>query len=315
VANGRRGVSAEDIDRALQAARAIAIPHSQGIIHAIPRSYTLDGQDGIRDPLGMQGYRLEVEAHIITGAKTSVNNLIRCVQSAEVEVGGLAVQGLASGEAVLTPHEREMGVVLADIGGGTTDIGVFIGGTICHTVILPVAGNLLTKDLAIGLRAPFTTAEEVKRRFGHAMGDSVPKDQAIEVATFGEVPRETIPRTLVAEILEARAEEILSLIVREIKRSGYDGLLPAGIVLCGGTSNLAGLRDLTSSVLGLPTRVGSPTGIEGLVEKISDPAYATSVGLLLWALKEGQKHPTQNKASKQGWTAKILDWLRAFLPE
>jgi len=315
VSNPRRGVAQDDKNRALQAAKAIAIPHNRDIIHVIPRSFTLDEQGGIVDPEGMQGYRLEVEAHVVTGASTSVNNLVRCIESAEVDVEGLVLQVLASGEAVLTPQERKMGVVLADIGGGTTDIGVFIGDSICHTAVLPVAGNHLTNDLAIGLRAPFTTAEEVKRRFGHAMVSGVPEGEAIEVALFGESGRQPVPRSFVAEILEARAEEILSLIMREVKRSGFDGLLPAGVILCGGTANLSGLMGLGQSVLGLPTRVGVPRGIEGLVEKISDPAYATSVGLLLWATQEAGEGHTGRDRPKSGLLARILDWFRTFLPE
>jgi len=315
VSNPRRGVAQDDKNRALRAAKAIAIPHNRDIIHVIPRSFTLDEQGGIADPEGMQGYRLEVEAHVVTGASTSVNNLVRCIESAEVDVEGLVLQVLASGEAVLTPQERKMGAVLADIGGGTTDIGVFIGDSICHTAVLPVAGNHLTNDLAIGLRAPFTTAEEVKRRFGHAMVSGVPEGEAIEVALFGESGRQPVPRVFVAEILEARAEEILSLIMREVKRSGFDGLLPAGVILCGGTANLSGLRGLGQSVLGLPTRVGIPRGIEGLVEKISDPAYATSVGLLLWATEETGEGRTGRDRPKSGLPARIMDWFRTFLPE
>ncbi|NLE76927.1 MAG: cell division protein FtsA [Chloroflexi bacterium] len=316
VSNGRKGITQEDIDRAVRAAKAMApIPHTQDIIHAVPRSFIVDGQDGIRDPRGMQGFRLEVEAHIVTGASTSINNLLRCVQGAEVGVDGLVLQALASGEAVLTSHERDSGVVLADIGGGTTDIGVFINGSICHTTVLPVAGNHLTNDLAVGLCAPFATAEEVKRRFGHVSRAEIPEDETIEVAVFGESKRQPIARTLVAEILEARAEEILSLIMREIKRSGYDGLLPAGLVLCGGTANLGGLRELGRSVLGLPTRVGKPRGIEGLVEKISDPAYATSVGLLQWALNAAKEAPPPKQQRSDGFMGKIVKWLGTFLPE
>ncbi|MBC7224499.1 MAG: cell division protein FtsA, partial [Anaerolineae bacterium] len=316
VANPRRGVTREDKERVLRAARTIAIPHNRDIIHVIPRSYTVDEQPGIADPEGMQGYRLEVEAHVVTGAATAISNLVRCVEGAEVEVEGLVLQVLASAEAVLTPQERKMGAVLADIGGGTTDIGVFINDSICHTVVLPVAGNHLTNDLAIGLRAPFTTAEEVKRRFGHAMVSGVPEGEAIEVALFGDSGRQPVLRSFVAEILEARAEEILMLIMREVKRSGFDGLLPAGLVLCGGSANLAGLRELGRAVLGVPTRVGVPRGVEGLVEKVSDPAYATSVGILLWALRETrtlEALPTGRRES--GLWARIAEWLRTFLPE
>ncbi|MGC8837797.1 MAG: cell division protein FtsA [Anaerolineae bacterium] len=315
VANPRRGVTKEDVERVLRAARTIVIPQNRDIIHVIPRSYTVDDQPGIMDPEGMQGFRLEVDAHVVTGSSTAIGNLVRCVEGAGVEVQGLVVQALASAEAVLTPQERKMGAVLADIGGGTTDIGVFINESICHTTVLRVAGNHLTNDLAIGLRAPFTTAEEVKRRFGHALVAEVPQDEAIEVALFGDSGRQPVLRTYVAEILEARAEEILTLIMREVKRSGFDGLLPAGLVLCGGSANLAGLRELGRSVLGLPTRIGVPRGVEGLVEKVSDPAYATSVGILLWAWRETRALEVQPAKRETGLWARVLEWLRMFLPE
>ncbi|MFB0546062.1 MAG: cell division protein FtsA, partial [Anaerolineae bacterium] len=186
IRRGERGISSEDIDRSLDAARAIAIPHNREIIHTIPRRFTIDGQDGVRDPIGMQAFRLEVEAHIVTGASSSISNLVKCVQGAGVGIDDLILEPLASGEAVLTEAEREMGVVLADIGGGTTDIAIFIEGSIWHTVILGIGGNHLTNDIAIGLCSPFTTAEEIKVKYGHAQPETIVEDENINVSSFGE---------------------------------------------------------------------------------------------------------------------------------
>jgi cell division protein FtsA len=293
VSRPERGITQGDMDRALDAAQAIAIPYNREIIHVIPRGFIVDGQDGIRDPRGMVGYRLEVEAHIVTGASASVHNLVKCVQSAGVGVDGLILESLASGEAVLTSTEQEMGVVLADVGGGTTDIAI------------------LTNDVAIGLRTPFTAAEEIKKTYGYALADHI-EDEPIDVFAFGDSARQTVSRCFLAEIVEARTEEIFSLILREVKRSGYDGLLPAGVVLCGGTSELAGIKELGRSILQLPVRVGSPNHLEGLVDVISSPAYATSVGLLLWGLRE--EVASRPSKEKKGLHHRIGRWLRAFLP-
>jgi cell division protein FtsA len=244
VSRPERGITQDDIDRAMDAAQAIAIPYSREMIHLIPRGFIVDGQDGIRDPLGMVGYRLEVEAHIVTGASASVHNLVKCIQGAGVGIDGLILEPLASGEAVLTSTEQEMGVILADVGGGTTDIAIFIEGSIWHTVVLATGGNHLTNDIAVGLRtpftaAPFTAAEEIKKIYGYALAEHI-EDEPIDVFAFGDNARQAVSRRFLAEIIEARTEEVFSLILREIKRSGYDGLLPAGVVLCGGTSELWG---------------------------------------------------------------------------
>ncbi len=312
IRRGERGISSEDIDRSLDAARAIAIPHNREIIHTIPRRFTIDGQDGVRDPIGMQAFRLEVEAHIVTGASSSISNLVKCVQGAGVGIDDLILEPLASGEAVLTEAEREMGVVLADIGGGTTDIAIFIEGSIWHTVILGIGGNHLTNDIAIGLCTPFTTAEEIKVKYGHAQPETIVEDENINVSSFGENGRQTVSRYLLSQIIEARAEETLNLILREVKRSGYDGLLPAGIVLCGGTAELAGLKELGRKILGLPVRVGTPHDLKGLVDILSSPAYATSAGLLLWGLQQSSSQ--LYRKNRDSFSRQIGRWLRAFLP-
>jgi len=309
-------ITQDDVSRVLDAALAIAIPHNREVIHAVPRGYIVDGQDGVRDPLGMHGFRLEVEAHIVTGASTSVSNLVKCVRDAGVEIDDLILQPLASGEAVLRESEREMGVVLADVGGGTSDIAIFIEGSIWHTIVLGTGGEHLTRDVAVGLRTPFNTAEELKIKYGHAVPTSLPTDELIEVTSFGNGARETISRVHLGEILEARAEEILTLILREVKRSGYDGLLAAGLVLCGGSAELAGLRELAQQVLHMPVRMGAPHDLQGLTDVLESPAYATAVGLLLWGRRyspASEPPPRRPRAPSIAWQ-RIRDWFRAFLP-
>lgn len=305
-------ITQDDVDRVLDAALAIAIPHNREVIHVIPRGYTVDGQDGVREPLGMHGFRLEVEAHIITGAATSIYNLVKCINQVGIEIDELVLAPLASGEAVLTDNEREMGVVLTDIGGGTTDMAIFIEGSIWHTVVLPIGGNHLTNDVAVGLRAPFATAEEIKEKYGYARSEGVAADETIDVAVFGWDSWQAISRRFLSEIIEARATEIFSIILQEVKRSGYDGLLPAGVVLCGGTAQLAGIRELGREILQLPARIGAPRDLQGLVDVLSSPAYATSVGLLLWRLREEAALPPRERPG--GLWQRVVQWLRSFLP-
>jgi cell division protein FtsA len=309
---GERGIQAADIERALDAARAVVIPHNREILHVIPRGYTVDDDGGVRDPLGMQAYRLEVESHIITGATSSIHNLVKCVQATGMGIDALVLEPLASGEAVLTDVEREMGVVLADIGGGTADIAIFIEGSIWHTAVLPTGGEHITNDIAIGLRTPFTTAEELKVKHGHARPQSIRPNETFDVAVFGEGERQQVSRQFLSQIIEARTEEIFDLILQEIKRSGYDGLLPAGVVLCGGTADLAGIRDLARDALNLPVRIGAPQDLQGLVDILGSPSYATSVGLLQWGLRHDAPQP--DRARRNGHF-RLPGWLRAFLPE
>jgi cell division protein FtsA len=312
VNRGERGVQAADVERALDAARAITIPHNREVLHIIPRGYTVDGDDGVRDPLGMQAYRLEVEAHIITGATPSIHNLVKCVQATGIGIDALVLEPLAAGEAVLTDVEREMGVVLADVGGGTTDIAIFIEGSIWHTVVLATGGEHITNDIAIGLRTPFTTAEELKVKYGHARPQAINPAENLDVAVFGEGGRQPVSRHFLAQVIEARVEEIFDLVLQEIKRSGYDGLLPAGVVLCGGTADLAGIRDLARDMLNLPVRIGTPQDLEGMVDMLSSPAYATSAGLLQWGLRHDAPRPT--RAQRNGHF-RLPGWVKAFLPE
>jgi cell division protein FtsA len=306
------GITVEDVDRVLDAAHAIAVPHNQEVVHVIPRSYVVDGQTGVRDPTGMQGFRLEVEAHIVTGSTTAIQNLIKCVEGARVEVDELILASIAAGDSVLTETEREMGVVLADIGAGITDIAIFIDGTVWHTVTLGVGGEYITGDIAIGLRLPPTVAEEIKVQHGHALAAQVSPDDHFTVPAFGGGSPQMVPRWKLAEIVEARVEEIVSMIRQEIKRSGYDGLLPAGIVLCGGTAQLSGVQELGRDIFELPVRVGTPQGIYGLVDRISSPSHAVGAGLMGWSVTMDTRPQLHRPVPSLG--GRFFKWLRALLP-
>lgn len=273
-----------DIDRALEQARAVAIPYDREVIHVIQRGFSVDGQDGIRSPKGMHGYRLEVEAHIITASAATVDNLRQCVGAAGVEIQQFVLNPLASGETVLTEQERQMGVAVCDIGGGTTDLAIYVNGNVWHTMVLAVGGNHVTQDIAHGLRLPFAQAEDVKKQQGYAVRAEVGAEEYFSIRPFGEERPVQINRQELAHIIEARVEEIFALTLQEIKRSGYDGLLPAGMVLTGGASALPGIKRLASQVLGMPVRTAQPDKLSGLVDRLNSPAYSTSVGLLRWII-------------------------------
>lgn len=311
-----------DIARALDAARAVAIPHNREIIHIIQRGFVVDGQDGINIPIGMHGFRLEVEAHIITAAAATAENLRQCVGAAGVEVLQFVLNPLASGDVVLNDSERQMGAVVCDIGGGTTDLAIYVDGNIWHTMVLAVGGNHITADIAHGLRLPIPQAEEVKKQYGFALKSGVGSEEHFTVRPFGEEQPVQINRQELAHIIEARVEEIFLLALQEIKRSGYDGLLPAGMVLTGGSSSLPGIRQLASQVLGLPVRTAKPENLVGLVDKLSSPAYSTSVGLLQWAAAmQDEEMPSvrhrprrRPKGENRMNIEPIKDWFKRLLP-
>jgi cell division protein FtsA len=278
-------IDEDDINRAMDAAAAVPLPHNREVIHVIQRGFTVDGQDGIRMPIGMHGYRMEVEAHIITASATTVDNLRLVVGNSGVEVTSFVLNPLASAEVVLTDTERDMGVVVCDIGGGTTDMALYIEGDVWHTMVLAVGGNHVTSDISHGLRLPFSKAEEVKINHGHALTAAINHAETFPVRAFGEDTPVDVSRYDLAHIIEARVEEIFSLIMQEIKRSGYDGLLPAGVVLTGGSSQLPGIRRLASEVMGLPVRSARPENLIGMVDQLHSPAFSTSIGLLEWAAR------------------------------
>lgn len=312
-------VEYEDIDRALDAAQAVAIPHNREIIHVIQRGFIIDGQDGIRTPIGMHGYRLEVEAHIITASSSTVENLRQCVGASGIEVSQFVLNPLASGEVVLSETERQMGAAVVDIGGGTSDMAIYIDGDVWHTMVLAVGGNHVTSDIAHGLRLPISQAEDVKLKFGHALRSSVNPEEQFTVRSFGGDAPTRIDRVDLANIIEARMEEIFYLVLQEIRRSGYDGLLPAGVVLTGGTSLIPGARQLAAQVMGLPTRIGKPQNLIGLTDQLDSPAYSTSVGLLEWALLMNETDQYTNRhghgpKQTKNWTEQLKDLLRRLLP-
>jgi len=310
-----------DVLRAVEAARAVTIPHNQELIHVIQRGFVVDGQNGIRNPVGMHGYRLEVETHVITASAATVENLRQAVSVAGVRASQFVLNPLASAEVVLSETEREMGVVICDIGGGTTDMAVYIEGDVWHTMVLGIGGNHITSDIAHGLHLPVNHAEEIKLQHGYALESQIDPGEAFYIRPFGEDKPVTINRRELSHIIEARVEEIFSLMMQEIKRSGYDGLLPAGMVLTGGVSALPGIRQLAKQVLGMPVRVAQPDGLLGMVDQLHSPAYATSVGLLRWAVLMSEfvntfdhrrARPIRIK-SDVDWK-KMSGWLRRLLP-
>lgn len=318
-----RVITPDDLVRAVDAARAVAIPHNREIIHVIQRGFNVDGQEGIRMPVGMHGYRLEVETHIITASAASVENLRQCVAQAGVNVTQFVLNPLASGEVVLTETERQMGVVVCDIGGGTTDLAIYIDGDVWHTAVLAIGGNHISSDIAHGLRLPMSQAEEIKIEHGHAVHDEVAPHEYFNIKPFGEQDTVQISRQELSVIIEARAEEILSMVVQEIKRSGYDGLLPAGMVLTGGSSLLPGFRTIASQILGVPVRLAKPENLLGMVDQLDSPAFSTSVGLLKWATLFSEVASAQvssrrltpaSPSSANPTVQKILSFLRRLLP-
>jgi cell division protein FtsA len=318
----RQGVTSADMHRALEGASAVALPHNTEIIHTIARQWTVDGQGEVQEPLGMNGYRLEVDAHIVTGSSTAVNNLVQCITAHEIEIDELVLEPLASNEAVLKPEERRMGVAIVDIGGGTTDIAVFLENHLCHTQILDMGGNHLTNDIAVGLHAPFETAEELKLRYGHVLPERVAEDERVWAAVFGEKTERSFSRRFVCEVLQARATEVLEIVRTKLEESGQLDRLPAGIVLTGGSSQLAGLAELGRTIFNLPVRVGSPNStlpIHGLSRNLQQPLYATSVGLLLWGLGEDdhalhRRFEVERVPVRNEWMGKTMNWLKHLLP-
>jgi len=277
-----RLVRPDDLRRVLQCAQSVKMPSDRKLLHVIPRGYAIDGQAGVKNPVGMHGFRLDVETHVITAAVTSIQNLVKCIRGIGVDIDGLILEPLASSEAVLTEDEKQVGIILADIGGGTTDIAVFREGSIWHTSILPVAGYQITRDVSLGLGLPFDVAEEMKKRYGSVM--PVYESKVETPAGISEDGHGVSYQDL-CDIIRARVEEIIRLVLLELPRSGYETLVPAGLVLTGGSSNLSGIEALGRDILQLPVRVGVPTSVHGITDALRDPAYATSVGLLLWGAR------------------------------
>ncbi|QPC81920.1 cell division protein FtsA [Phototrophicus methaneseepsis] len=316
---GSRSVNEEDLEKAMDAARAIAIPHNREVLHIVPRSYTLDGQEGVRHPIGMHAFRLEVDAHIITASSTSLANLEQAAEGAGILVDRFILNPLAAGEAVLNPEEREAGVVIIDIGGGTTDIAIFVEGTVWHTAVIPVAGNLITHDITYLLHAPFELAEVVKIQHGHAQRRAVSSLETFLVEPFGEgVPQEFTRKDL-AMAIEYRVEEIFELVQKEIKRSGYSGLLRAGAVITGGSVQLPGIQDVAQEILDCPVRIAKPEKLTGMADTLKNPSYSTSIGLLRMGLNlDTVAEPRSNGSSPAPGLdigSMLGGFLRRLLPD
>jgi len=312
VSRNSDGITQGDVERVIEAAKAVAIPTDREIVHAIPQEYIVDDQDGIRDPIGISGVRLEAEVHIITGAITCTRNLCRSIQKAGLKVEGLVLEPLATSLAVLDEDERNLGVVLLDIGGGTTDIAVFSEGSIRHTAVVGLGGCNVTNDVAIGLRTPVDKAEMLKIEHGCALASLVDEEETIEVPGVGGRPPRTISRRLLASMIEPRVEEILTLALKEVKQHHVADLLGAGVVLTGGTSAMQGVCELAEQVFDMPVRVGVPTGVKGLADSVQDPRYSTGVGLALYAASEEHVENGSNGGVLSRVVGGFKRWLGEF---
>ncbi len=305
-------VTPSDVERVIDAARAVAIPADQKILHILPQEFIIDNQEGIREPVGMSGVRLEAKVHLVTGAVSAAQNIIKCVRRCGLEVDDIILEQLASSFSVLTEDEKELGVCLVDIGGGTTDIAVFTEGSIRHTAVIPIAGDQVTNDIAVALRTPTQYAEEIKIKYACALAQLASSDETIEVPSVGDRASRRLARHTLAEVVEPRYEELLALVQAELRRSGFEDLVAAGIVLTGGSSKMEGLVDLAEEVFHMPVRLGTPQYVAGLVDVVRNPIYATGVGLLLF----GNQNRTQRSMEAQfgngmrGVLARMKSWFQ-----
>ena len=309
-----REVSEDDLQRAIEASRAIAIPVDREILHTLPQNYVVDGQDGIRDPVGMSGVRLEAKVHIVTGAAASIQNVVKSVNRVGLDIEDVVLEQLAASEAIISGDEKDLGVALIDIGGATSGIAIFAEGSIKHTAIVPVGGNFLTMDIATGLRTPFAEAEKIKLNHGCAMTSMIPKEDIIEVPSVGGREARTVSRQILGRIVEPRMDEILNMAFKEIVRSGYEDLLAAGIVLTGGSSLLPGINEMAEQIFDMPVRRGCPSGVGGLSDVANSPAFAVGVGLIVYGSKN---IPSDSVYRKTGnvfgeWFKTLKKWFLEF---
>lgn len=316
ITHSDREVTQEDVDRVLENSKVIVLPPDREIIHSIPRGYSLDGQNGVRSPVGMSGTRLEVETHIVTGATSFLRNVVTCVERARLHVEDTVLEPIATGEAVVLEAEKDLGVALVDIGGGTSDLAIFRGGDICYSAVVPVGGHYVTRDISAGLRTTLEEAERIKLAYGCAQVKRAPAGDD-DVFTYtplgGSGATETLPLRTLAEIIEPRAKEMFQLVRQELNRSNYAGLLPGGMVLSGGGAQLAGLKELSAEMTGLPTRVGYPAGVGGLSESVNHPSFATAVGLVIWGGRSHAGLPRREATS--GFVTALSSWMRRVLRE
>ena len=299
-----------DIDRVLDAAQAVAIPADQKVLHVLPQEYVIDNQGGIKEPMGMSGVRLEAKVHLVTCAVNAAQNIEKCIQRCGLEVDGIILEQLASNFSVITQDERDLGVCLVDIGGGTSDIAIFTDGSIRHTGVIPIAGDQVTNDIAMALRTPTQHAEEIKIRYACALTQLAGPDETIKVPSVGDRPPRDLSRQSLAEVVEPRYDELFTLIQAELRRSGYEELIPAGIVLTGGTSKMEGAVELAEEIFHMPVRVGAPHHAQGLNDIIRNPIYATAVGLLIYGGRdEAGGAPVREPTMASGFLEGIKEWF------
>jgi cell division protein FtsA len=307
-----REVSQGDVDRVIDAARAVAIPADQRVLHVMPQEFVIDQQEGIREPVGMSGVRLEAKVHLVTGAVSATQNIIKCVRRCGLEVDDIILEQLASSYSVLTEDEKELGICLVDIGGGTTDVAVFTDGAIKHTSVIPIAGDQVTNDIAVAMRTPTQYAEEIKIKYACALRQLANPDDTIEVPSVGDREPRRLSRQTLAEVVEPRYEELLSLVHAELRRSGFESLVAAGVVLTGGSSKMEGAVDLAEEVFHMPVRLGTPQFVTGLVDVVRNPIHATGVGLLLFGHQNQQSNERSlfNESSMGGIFHRMRNWFQ-----
>jgi cell division protein FtsA len=307
-------VATGDIERVIAAARAVAIPADQKVLHVLPQEFIIDKQEGIREPIGMSGVRLEAKVHIVTGAVSAAQNIIKCVRRCGLEVDDIILEQLASSISTLNDDEKELGVCLVDIGGGTTDISVFTEGAIRHTAVIPIAGDQVTNDIAVALRTPTQNAEDIKKKYGCALTQLASRDETIEVPSVGDRPPRKLSRQTLAEVIEPRMEELFSLVQAELRRSGFEDVLGSGVVLTGGSSKMEGMIDLAEEVFHMPVRLGVPQYVGGLKGVVQNPVFATGVGLVLYGarLTQGPVYAAQQQAAGgvRGMFSKMKSWFQ-----
>ena len=305
-------VDDSDIERVIEAARALAIPNDQKVLHILPQEFVIDGQEGIREPIGMSGVRLEAKVHIITGAVSAAQNIIKCIRRCGLEVDDIILEQLASSESVLIEDEKDLGVCLVDIGGGTTDVAVFIEGAIRHTAVIPIAGDQITNDIAVALRTPTQAAEEIKKKYGCALIQLAHSDETIETPSVGDRPPRKLARQTLAEVVEPRVEELFELVRGELRRSGFEELMGSGVVLTGGSSKMDGMVELAEEVFHMPVRIGMPKSVQGLTEAVRNPIYSTGVGLIQFGhVNQAPKLPQEPKLSTfSGVMSRMKTWFQ-----
>lgn len=314
VAVKNKEVTQRDLERVIDAARAVAIPMDRDVLHVLPQDYIIDDQDGIREPLGMSGVRLEAKVHIVTGAATSAQNIVKCCNRTGLSVAEIVLAPLAAAAAVLTDEERELGVVLIDVGGGTTDIAIYHDGTVKHTAVVGIGGNHVTNDIAAGLRTPFNDAERIKQRHGSAKASKISADERVHVPSVAGKGVGSVSRQILCEIIEPRLDEIFELVQKEVAKSGFEGALTSGIVITGGSMLLPGAVEMAERSFGLPVRLGAPTHVGGLVDIIGNPTYSTGVGLVLHGMKRHERTVYRVRDDKILSKVKhrMSDWLSEF---